>query len=376
MTLTFAPRVVACVVAALSLTATPALAVRYAAPSAPNTASCADVAHACSLTTAVNGRGADQPSVGEEVVVEPGTYALPGPLHPAARGEQIHGTGPALASIASATHVVLDAAVPTNLSTLTIFGDMVDPGGTLDRLYVIPQPATANHVSCQCTGGVLRDSVFLGGGGSAGGLVGYVGAGNATAAAPPLTEDYRNDTIVSEAAGVSPILIAHTGADASVKFAFTAENVILQPVLAAGSPATTVSQAHHSQTTTLTMTHSDVAGASSSTGGSTTNADASDIATAPSFAHYPSDLREVPGAPTNDAGVDDPRNGPADLDGNLRTSGPATDMGAYERQQLIVSVAPPIVITTTQSTLPIAKPKLKLIGSDVIIDPPYTRRHR
>ncbi len=42
------------------------------------------------------------------------------------------------------------------------------------------------------------------------------------------------------------------------------------------------------------------------------------------------DYREAAGSPTIDAGVTDPANGPLDLEGNPRTVGAATDIGAYE----------------------------------------------
>ncbi len=378
MTLTFAPRALAGAAVALFLTASPAFAARYATPSGSNAASCADIAHACSLTTAVNGRGANQPSPHDEIVVEPGTYNLSAPLTPPVSGENIHGTDPLAASINGATGVVLDAATPTSVSTLMIRGDIVDPGGTLDRLYVYPSAATAHHVGCSCTGGVLRDSVILGGG-SAGGLVGYVGDGPVTGAAKPVTEDYRNDTIISAASNVAPIRIDHTGNDTSVKFAFTAENVILATAViddqghpTPGPLASKLSQAKAGQSTTLAITHSDVVGASPSTGGSMTSSDASDIGQSPfgSFGQYPINLRAVAGAPTIDAGVNDPRNGPSDLDGKLRTSGGATDIGAYEHQVLTLSpVTTPVATNNPPPPLPIAEPKLKLLSPDVIVDP-------
>jgi hypothetical protein len=374
MTLTFARRVVASSVVALSLSATPALALRYATPTGSNTASCADLAHACSLTTAVNGHGANQPSVNDQIVVGPGQYTLPGPLQPPVRGESILGPGASSATV-NAAGVVLDATVATNVSGLTIGGEIVDPGGTLDRLLIDPPPTTAGHVSCQCTGGLLRDSVVFGSG-TAGGVVGYVGDGDPTATAKPLTEDYRNDTILAGPDGAVAILIKHTGSDTSVKFEFTAENVIaettrhLDGVLAGGLIATKVSQSQPGQTTTLAITHSATGANFPSLGGANTITDLSDIAPVLPFVSYPLDLREVAGAPTIDAGLNDPRNGPLDLDGDLRTSGSATDIGAYERQALTVSTTPPVVANNGPS-LPIAKPKLKLLSTEVMILPPW-----
>jgi hypothetical protein len=358
MTPTLAPRAVACAAAALFLTASPAFAARYATPSGSDTASCADIAHACSLPTAVDGHGANQPSPNEEIIVEPGTYNLSGPLAPPVSGENIHGTGPLAASIIGAT------------------GDIVDPGGTLDRLYLYPSAATAHHVGCSCTGGMLRDSVILGGG-SAGGLVGYVGTGPVTGAAKRVTEDYRNDTILSDSSGAVPIRIDHTGNDTSVNFRFTAENVIAattgvdaQGFPAPGPVATKLSQSKPGQTTTLTMTHSAAGSAWPSSGGSMTITDVSDIAPALPFFQYPINEREVSGAPTIDAGINDPLNGPDDLDGNLRTSGGTTDIGAYEHQVLTLSPTTTPVATNNPPPppLPIAEPKLKLLNSEVIVD--------
>ena len=44
----------------------------------------------------------------------------------------------------------------------------------------------------------------------------------------------------------------------------------------------------------------------------------------------PSDFHLLPGSPAIDAGVNDPADGPTDLDGHARIQGTAPDLGAYE----------------------------------------------
>jgi hypothetical protein len=47
------------------------------------------------------------------------------------------------------------------------------------------------------------------------------------------------------------------------------------------------------------------------------------------FVHFP-DFHASPGAPTIDAGITSPANGPTDLDGRARAQGASTDIGAFE----------------------------------------------
>lgn len=63
------------------------------------------------------------------------------------------------------------------------------------------------------------------------------------------------------------------------------------------------------------------------------------------------DFHQQVGSPTIDAGVDDPANGSTDPDGNLRTIGSATDIGAFEDGHPRVTTEPAANVTLTGATL-------------------------
>jgi hypothetical protein len=63
------------------------------------------------------------------------------------------------------------------------------------------------------------------------------------------------------------------------------------------------------------------------------------------------DFHQALGSPTVDAGVDDPANGTADLDGNPRTLGPATDIGAFEDGHPRAATGAATNVTFTGATL-------------------------
>lgn len=359
----------------LWLAAAPASAnTRYASPTGSDTASCADVAHACSVLTAVNGRGTNKPVANDEVVLEPGSYPLSAPLHPPVAGLSIHGTAPlgvngvyTYVNFPGAQAVALNA-VRANVSDLYISGRIIDPNATLERLWIDAGAVPAGQVECSCTDGTLRDSVVRGSSVTVGGLVGFVGP---TAVAPhvgPITEDYRNDTIVTDHAANPAILIDHT--TASVPVEFTAENLIVATWAPAGQgqgQAISVQQALAGQTTSLTITHSDIAGSATATGGANAITDPSDIAVWPPFASFSLGLNVPATSPTVDVGLNDPLNGALDMAGNPRTQGAATDMGAYETAHITTSPAQTPVNTGPGPGL-FAKPKLKLYDASVVID--------
>jgi hypothetical protein len=86
---------------------------------------------------------------------------------------------------------------------------------------------------------------------------------------------------------------------------------------------------------TLALSHSNYATVQSESGTSITPpATATNQATPPVFADAANDdFHEAPGSPTIEAGANEEANGASDLDGNRRTIGPSTDIGAYETSQ-------------------------------------------
>jgi hypothetical protein len=102
-----------------------------------------------------------------------------------------------------------------------------------------------------------------------------------------------------------------------------------------------------SQTMTVALDHSNYASVDSSKGGTVTPAGtATNQTPPPTFVNIATaDYHEASGSPTIDAGTNDPASGTTDLDGNPRTVGPATDIGAYEYQ------AAPAVITGTATNI-------------------------
>jgi hypothetical protein len=91
----------------------------------------------------------------------------------------------------------------------------------------------------------------------------------------------------------------------------------------------------------------DCTGCSSSAPGSAHNQTAAPLLVNPAAG----DLHQQAGSPTVDAGVDDPANGTTDPDGNPRTLGFATDIGAFEDGHPRVATDPATSVTFTGATL-------------------------
>jgi hypothetical protein len=385
--------------AAISLNAAPALATRYASPTGSDTASCATVAHACSLRTAIQGHGSNHPSTGEDVVVGSGTYDIATPILPGGVNlhvdgvRDVNGDAPVLTWSGSGNAgVAIDASSdPISLSDLHFASLQADPpapatgstavvdsGGTLDRLSFADAAVPSAGFICACTGGVLRDSVIYNWAAPGGvGIVGYRGHGlaNETTGAP-ITEDLRNDTIVSDDATVPAIYLETTGNDTRASVTFAAENVLAEAIdrqtqqpFAAGLGAK-LERADPSGTETLSLTNSDVIGQVAQ-GGATINAISGNIGAPALLKNFPADLEEMATSPTVDAGIDDPLNGPLDVDGRSRIAGAHTDIGAYESTPppLTVEQSPGVTLNPPGGAPSlIGKPKLKLYAEPVILD--------
>ena len=106
----------------------------------------------------------------------------------------------------------------------------------------------------------------------------------------------------------------------------------------------------------LTIDHSNF---STVSGGTLNAASGANQSADPNFADAAAgDFHPLSGSPLIDAGVDDPANGPLDLDGKARKLGAAVDIGAFE------SDPPPPPVTTPQQPVQVDRtaPKLTAIG--------------
>jgi hypothetical protein len=153
--------------------------------------------------------------------------------------------------------------------------------------------------------------------------------------------DVRNVTAVVTGSAGSIGLVSHNALSDPNEIV-SAENVIAQ----AGSGVGAVNPGGAGTHATLTIDHSYFNGnpvAAPMTGATVTVTNP--VKVTPLLrdtAH--GDFHELAGSPTIDAGIDDPANGDTDLDGNPRTLGGATDVGAYE-------FAPPPTATTLSPTI-------------------------
>lgn len=302
------------------LAATPdALAIRYASPTGTSGLNCHTPATACDLTTAIQGAPGNEPTSGEEVVVEPGTYKLAAKIETGASSMNIHGAaGKPMPVITGSVSQLLwtgkggtfaDMEIQESGSGEAVFAD----AATLERLRVIGKPS--GNMLCQCYDGLIRDSIFIARPGSTTGAVG-VNSNGGTA-----TETLRNDTIYSESKEAPAIELAEEKASGSL--ALTAIDTIA--VNAAGGHDVTASEF-----SSITLNHSDY---TSPTGAGTISDSGGHVLAQPLFANAAGgDFHELAGSPTIDAGIANEANGPVDFDGNPRTTGTAPDIGAYEYQ--------------------------------------------
>jgi hypothetical protein len=143
----------------------------------------------------------------------------------------------------------------------------------------------------------------------------------------------RNDTFYASPAGGgdgAELFVDNGGAGAGA-LEITATNTIIR---GGGADIKTHIEASGGGTQALAVTldHSNYATVDTSMGGTVTAPNtATNQSAAPLFVDAAGDdLHEAAGSPTIDAGATDPANGATDLDGNPRTIGPATDIGAYE----------------------------------------------
>jgi hypothetical protein len=340
---------IAVVVGMLAMPA-PALALRYASPTGMSADNCQTVGTACDLETAIEGTGGNLPSMGEEVIVLQGDYAVTTEIEHGASGLNVHGafdqprpvineTGSGqLRMTVNGTYSYLDLEYTGTDSALLM------NTGTAERLFIRGSGGSSALV-CQCYGGLLRDSVVVTTGTSP--ALGVRSSGGTS------TVTYRNVTAYSSNAAAPAIKVLQNIPPNSLNV--TAFNTIARngaggtDVVADGTGAS------------ITFSRSNYGTSSAVNGGVVQDTGDPHQTALPLFTNAAGgDFSEVAGSPTIDAGLTDVLNGSLDFAGNPRTVGGSTDIGAYEFQGSSPSPIGPV---------PLAPPSFNLIGTKVKINP-------
>jgi PKD repeat protein len=300
-------------------------------------------AHPCTLTNAFAGDGgSNQPSDGDVIVAEPGTYSVSTNLEGDGSAVTLEGEPGQQRPVIeiSGSGQLAGGGSDTNFSNLAVDGtssqgELVDTyGGTLSGMVISGDiPGT---IVCQCYDGTIADSVVVNTA-AEGGAVGINSNGGGA------TESYHNDTFYVTEANAAPFLILADGSPAaSAALAFTAQNVIFANG-GGGDDIAIHDDGTGDETTsaTLTVAHSDYDPSKVAvdlTGGATggVTAGAGNVSAAPGFVEAGGgDFHELAGSPTIGAGLTDATDdGSVDFDGLPRTTAGLTDMGAFEYQPL------------------------------------------
>jgi hypothetical protein len=186
-------------------------------------------------------------------------------------------------------------------------------GGVMDRVFM--QAASNGNFACQCSGGLIRNTVFVSTGPTA--ALGVTSNGGTN------TLDIRNVTAIATNQFAAAIANTHQSGGSEV---FNAYNLIARNT-AGGTDVEAFGAG-----ATITLHHSNYLTPSSQNMGVVQDAVGDPHQTAsPLFTNAGSgDYSEAPGSPTINAGITDPLNGPLDFAGNARSQGSSTDIGAYE----------------------------------------------
>jgi hypothetical protein len=326
-----------------SLTAVPAAmaGVRWAGPGGSGTA-CTEAAP-CSVTTAIQ-MAPDEPT---EIILKPGDYPVTATIDGTQKPLDVHGQE-------GAPRPRLLGAINSNAVLR-----MSDPGARLSHVYIenLPASPTLPHQAlffgygsgegvvdrvvlrgagpgtsvCQCYPERITNSVLRSDGPDAGAAIGLQSNGGTASV------ELRNVTLYSDSAAAGAIRLRQQGTMGSI--VYDAFNVIAH---APSGPDIVVSASMAGGSATVNITRSNFADSDvvAGPGSEALNATPPNQSGLPLLADAPNgDYHQLPGSLTIDFGLLDAANGALDLDGNLRTMGPATDVGAYEQ------VVPPAVET-------------------------------
>jgi hypothetical protein len=331
--------------AALSLLAACAAtaATRYAAPGGTGSDPCANPARPCSVYTATEGSAPRSTiAAGDVVELAPGTYHADsesefgelGSVRPPAgvtvRGEPGKATPVILVRTDETVGETFSVGPNVEVADVEIrnqsgHGLAIDVwGGTLTRVIA---RSNADDITCGFSEGIVRNSACINsGGGSAIGVNNLAGKG-------ALTSVIRNSTLIATGPG-------SVGMDftfSAFKRGLTA-NIDAVGVLVAGEEKDVIANAWPLNK----GRGADVSIELRSSAYATVEADAEDggtvsvtppgangnITALPLLAR--GNLHQLPGSPTIDRGETDAASGPLDIDGEMRTIGGASDIGADE----------------------------------------------
>ena len=276
----------------------------------------------CSLTQAIAGAAS-----GDEVIVDPGTYVPAGGVVVNVPNLDIHGVAgqprPVIlfgadglqfsgsAGGGTVRHLEVDQVGGTSVIDLG-----VGFGGTVDD--VIARGSANGGNSCFFRDVIVTNTICTStGAGAAAVLV------QANLAATSMT--FRNVTAVSTGAssiGIDLQGISGHGLNSALVNTI-AQGTSTGLVVFTDSTSSVSSVAH--------VSYSDVSTHMTMGTGAVIDDQGHNLTTPATYANVAGgDLHELASSVTVDHGVDDPANGAADLDGNPRSLGPATDIGAYE----------------------------------------------
>ena len=344
---------------ALVLAASASAAQRYAAPSGTANLSCSQLLP-CDIETAINGITMNMPVENDEVIVGPGSYyeigtastPLATSLHPGV-DLNIHGVAgeprPQIFSAVSSAALYLNGSGSMTARYLDIeqsgTGSAVFLSeGTIDEL--IARTGAAHQAGCLVIDATVTDSVCDGTGTNGYGLNSDIGCG------PPCSTSstVRNSDLYGTGSGGAGVFDGAGSGPATVTVALT-------NVIARGGPGghdlVTV-QSAAGAVSAITATHSDYVTVDTSGGGTATAAGtASNIETDPALVNPAGeDFHETVASPTIDGGVTSTTNGSLDFDGQTRTEGGLTDIGADEYIALPTAVSgSPSAVSAVGATL-------------------------
>ncbi len=304
-------------------------ATRYAGSAANGPEPCSQAAP-CALTNAVNNAKDN-----DEIVVLPGSYTLTAPLNASFRVLNIHG----LLGRAGASTISADG-LPHNGSGVAALG-MSTGGRVADLTFTSTQQAVNVRDMIDAVGSVTVERVRI----LTVDTSGVVSGGASTVVSDSVI------SITGNAVGIS--LWSATGAQIwnDTIVATSGTSGTASGIAASGGAATAVIKnsiirGNHTDLspggnpgTTFAVDYSSYGSSPSGGGGGIVTAGPHNQTSQPVFVNAGAgDFREAAGSPTIDAGTSG-STGSYDVAGNVRTAGPAPDIGAYEY------LAPPYAAT-------------------------------